>query len=50
MNTNQKISLRILALVASGMALKDAFDAVLGAGSWTKVAGDIWEAFQKKEA
>ncbi len=49
MTTDQKISIRILALEAAGMDLKDAFDAVLGSGSWDKVAGDLWEAFQKKE-
>lgn len=40
---NEKISLRILALVESGMDLPAAFDAVLGAGSYTRLAAELYD-------
>lgn len=47
MTTNQVISLRILALVAGGMALKEAYNAVMGAGAYEKLASDIYEKLRK---
>jgi len=44
MNITTKISARILILVQSGMTLPAAFDAVLGAGSYAKLAGDLHDA------
>lgn len=44
MNMTTKISARILALVQSGMTLPLAFDAVLGAGAYAKLADDLHDA------
>ena len=41
---NAKISAAILALVAEGKTLPEAFDAVLGAGAYRDLANEIWEA------
>lgn len=46
--TNAAISLRIMTLVASGMELKDAIDAVLGAGMFDKIASDLYESLRSK--
>ena len=46
MNMNTKISARILILVQSGMTLPQAFDAVLGAGAYAKMAGEIYDALR----
>lgn len=35
-------------LVAEGMDIKDAFDAVIGAGAYDKLAAEIWNAAQAK--
>jgi hypothetical protein len=40
------ISVRILALVAAGLSLPEAFDSVLGAGAYAQMAGDIYEAMR----
>ena len=45
---NEIISTRILALVASGMPLPAAFDAVLGEGAYLKMAGEIYESMVSK--
>lgn len=50
MNAAQVISLRILALVKSGMSEREAFDAVLGAGSFEKMASDLYDALRAKQA
>ena len=44
MTITTKISARILVLVQSGMTLPQAFDAVLGAGAYLKLAGDLHAA------
>jgi hypothetical protein len=44
MNTTQKISFEILRRVQAGMELREAFDAVLGAGAYDKLAGDVHDA------
>lgn len=46
MTKQQIISARILKLVAEGHDIRAAMDAVLGAGSFEKLAGDLWEAFR----
>lgn len=44
---NQTISLRILALVLAGKTLAEAMDAVLGAGAYEKLTGELYEALRK---
>ena len=44
---NATISLRILALVARGVPLPDAIDAVLGAGTYTQIVGDVYDALRE---
>jgi protein required for attachment to host cells len=44
---NNEISKRILAKVASGMSVKDAMNAVLGAGAFEKVVGEIYDSLAK---
>lgn len=46
MTKTQAISLKIAALVAEGATIEAAFDAILGAGAYEKLAGEIWEAAQ----
>jgi hypothetical protein len=46
MITETKIAARIAALMVQGADLRTAFDAVLGAGSYERLAGDVWEAAQ----
>jgi len=48
MTTQQIISARILALKNSGMSLREAFDAVLGAGAYDKLAGEVYDALRAK--
>ncbi len=43
---NGKISSMILARMRAGQPLIEAFDAVLGAGTFTRIAGEVWEAMQ----
>ena len=52
MNTqlSAQISARILALVATGHTIRAAFDAVLGAGAYSKMAGEIYDALRAKAA
>ena len=47
MNTNQQISIRIIALVATGVAIDVAFDSVLGQGAYVKFANDLYDTLQK---
>lgn len=47
MTKQQAISLMILENVKNGMSLEEAFDAVLGAGSYEKLAGEIYEELRK---
>lgn len=46
---NGKISSMILARMHTGQPLIEAFDAVLGAGTFTRIAGEVWEAMQTSE-
>lgn len=48
MTKQQIISARILAHVANGMQLKEAFDAVLGEGAYMKMAAEVWAAARAK--
>lgn len=43
---NATISARILVLMSTGMTLNAAIDAVLGAGSYEKLAGEIYNALR----
>lgn len=43
---NALISARILAAEADGLDLADAVDRVLGAGTFAKVAGDLYDALR----
>ena len=48
-NTNGKageISARILTLVATGLDIRAAFDAILGAGTWDAMIDDLYEALR----
>lgn len=45
---DQIISARILLLVAAGMDLREAFDQVLGAGTYSKLASDLYDALRAK--
>ena len=46
MTITKKISLRILSLVDAGYSLPEAFDAVLGAGAYEKMAGELYDALR----
>lgn len=48
MNITTKISARILVLVQSGKTLPEAFDAVLGAGAYLKMAGEMHDALRAR--
>lgn len=43
---NKKISAKILSLISTGMSLSEAFDAVLGAGAYLKLAGEVYEGLR----
>lgn len=44
---NAKISAAILAHVASGKSLQQAFDAVLGAGAYSELAGSLYDSLRQ---
>lgn len=46
MTKQQAISALILARVANGETIQQAFDAVIGAGAYERPAGEVWEALQ----
>jgi hypothetical protein len=46
MTKNQAISALILAEVAQGKTIQQAFDAVIGEGTYEQLAGELWEALQ----
>jgi hypothetical protein len=46
MTKQQAISTLIIAKVAKGSTIQEAFDAVIGEGAYAKLAGEIWEALQ----
>lgn len=43
---NAEISRRILALVAQGVEIRAAVNAVLGAGTFEKIAADVYDALR----
>lgn len=45
---NAAISARILALKNAGMPLRQAFDAVLGEGAYSKLVGDLYDELRAK--
>lgn len=47
LTTNQVISARIVAKMAEGFDIAQAVDAVLGAGTYMKLATEVWEAARK---
>ena len=46
MTKQQAISALILAEVAKGCTIQEAFDAIIGEGSYVQLAGEVWEALQ----
>jgi len=46
MTKQQAISTLILAEVAKGKTIEQAFDAVIGEGAYNRLAGEVWEALQ----
>jgi hypothetical protein len=46
MTKQQAISALILAEVAKGRTIQEAFDTVIGEGSYAQLAGEVWEALQ----
>lgn len=48
MSMEANISAAIIANVAKGMTPADAMDAVLGAGTFEKLAGDLYDALRAK--
>lgn len=47
MSAEAKISEAILLNVANGMSLAEAIDAVLGAGTYAKLAGDVYDELRR---
>ena len=50
MTTNQVISARIATLVAGGMDVRNAIDAVLGEGTFEKLAGEVYDELRARAA
>jgi hypothetical protein len=48
MTKNQAISALILAQVAQGKTIQQAFDSVIGPGAYERLASEVWEALQPK--
>ncbi|CAB3784149.1 hypothetical protein [Pararobbsia alpina] len=48
MNKNQIISARILAAVANGKTIEQAYDAVMGDGAYLKLAGEMYDELRAK--
>lgn len=46
MNKNAIISMKILAKMNDGLSVREAIDAVLGAGTFEQVAGDVYDALR----
>ena len=46
MTKQQAISALILAEVAKGRTIQEAFDAVIGEGAYERLASEVWEALQ----
>jgi len=49
-NMTPIISLRIITLQRGGMTLPEAIDAVLGAGSYARIASDLYDELRAKAA
>ena len=47
---NAKISAMLVALMGAGMPVRDAVDAVLGAGTYEKLAGDVYDMIRARAA
>jgi hypothetical protein len=47
MTKNEAISVMILSKVAAGMTVREAFDAVLGAGRFEQLASDIYDELRE---
>lgn len=47
MNITAQISARILAEVAAGKTVVQAYDAVMGEGAYLKLAGELYDAMRK---
>ena len=47
---NAAISARILAHVNAGKTLPEAYDAVMGAGAYQKLAGELYDELRAKAA
>jgi hypothetical protein len=48
MTKNQAISAAILAKIAAGMTVQEAIDAILGAGTYERVAGEVYDALRAR--
>jgi hypothetical protein len=48
MTKTQAISALILAEVAQGKSIQQAFDTVIGPGAYERLAGEVWEALQPR--
>mgnify|MGYP006337312719 CR=1 FL=1 len=46
MTASQKISAAILANIAAGKSVKEAFDAILGNGAYEKLAGEVYDTLR----
>jgi hypothetical protein len=46
MTKQQAVSTLILAEVAKGKTIEQAFNAVIGEGAYKRLAGEVWEALQ----
>lgn len=46
---NAAISAKIIANVQAGMSVSEAYDAVLGAGAYVKMAGELYDALRAKQ-
>jgi hypothetical protein len=49
MTTQQKISLAILTKVQAGMSIEQAIDAALGAGTFSKLASDVYDELRARQ-
>jgi len=48
MTSQQNISARILAAMTTGMSLQAAYDHVLGAGAFAKMAGELYDQLKQQ--
>ena len=47
---NAAISAKIIAKMQAGLSVQEAIDAVLGAGTFTKLAGEVYDELRSKKA